>query len=273
MRYRRVTERPPNPRLKGGTWVSRGLVFANIGGGAKTPRYLDASGHGNHGALTGYTGAHNTPVDRWGRALGRACLGTNASSDYIAVASITQAAHPVPFSASCWFRFPVDPGAYYVSTIYSHVLADNPMPGWTFGAGNDNFLHWTIPVFNSGPTIAFSKGDRGWHHVAGTYDGSTARFYLDGIPGTPATVAFSPQNTTLKLMMGKYYASPSVADPCLWSRILSPAEIARLADPAWSVTMGGAIYTRPRRSFVGQVGGEPPAGNRRRRILLLAGAW
>jgi len=101
-----------------------------------------------------------------------------------------------------------------------------------------------------------------WHLVTGTYDGTTQRLYLDG-----RQVDSDPQNgnlfsPTTTVQLGTWAGSDlltdsDVADPRLWDRTLSPAEIWAMAhDAKWE------LYAPRVRWWPGYVAaGAPPAGN------------
>ena len=84
----------------------------------------------------------------------------------------------------------------------------------------------------------------GWHLVTGTYDGTTARLYVDStLVGSDTMVA--PGATDLPLYIGRYFGAAvygwngAIDEPRLYNRALSAAEITTLYNAA-SAT-GGAL--------------------------------
>jgi hypothetical protein len=77
--------------------------------------------------------------------------------------------------------------------------------------------------------------DNEWHHVAGTYDGSNATLYIDGIADTiveaTGKISTNPQNLFLgenSQARGRYFKG-LLDDVCIYDRALSDAEVAQLA--------------------------------------------
>ena len=74
-----------------------------------------------------------------------------------------------------------------------------------------------------------------WHHVVGTWDGSTARVYVDGVLVDSLTAGSGPGSSTADLHIGADPAFPGTRDfkglideVAIWSRTLSDSEIADL---------------------------------------------
>jgi Concanavalin A-like lectin/glucanases superfamily len=91
-----------------------------------------------------------------------------------------------------------------------------------------------------------------WHHVAGTYDGTNIRVYLNGIlRNTVASSAYTPSTRSAKIGARtaggtiQNYFSGNLDDIRLYSRSLSAPEIALLASkaPAGSLVMSGSQVT------------------------------
>ena len=80
----------------------------------------------------------------------------------------------------------------------------------------------------SGPMV-----DKRWHHIAGTYDGETAKIYLDGVIRSEVDTIFKFAGTNdLDLRIGCAEAHPhytfrngSIDEVGIWRRALSEAEI------------------------------------------------
>ena len=74
-----------------------------------------------------------------------------------------------------------------------------------------------------------------WHHIVGTWDGSTARVYVDGVLVDSLTAGSGPGSSTADLHIGADPAFPGTRDfkglldeVAIWSRTLSDSEIADL---------------------------------------------
>jgi hypothetical protein len=123
-----------------------------------------------------------------------------------------------------------------------------------------------------------------WHMLAGTYDGATVRLYLDGteVGSTPAmgNIAYNLASTndfvigTLKdpACVEQTNFSGSIDEPRVYSRALTPAEIALLADPS-AVTppelpASYALPLSPKSSCLRREISLVRADVRRRRVVL-----
>jgi hypothetical protein len=125
--------------------------------------------------------------------------------------------------------------------------------GWVFdtydisGAGR-TVLRFASTTVGVNSTTTFPSGR--WTNVAFTYQGGTVKFYIDGIAagtGTerlPATLAALPVQLggPRGSLAGKQYFVGSMDDVRIYSRALSSAEIALLAQGSEDTTgLGGAL--------------------------------
>jgi hypothetical protein len=110
------------------------------------------------------------------------------------------ALRPAIFSVSVWFRRAAVPGDY--RTLLFKTSGDSWGNGWGFfiSSGSDKMTFfvnsWTTPVVSA--TFSLDV----WHQAVGTFDGDTARLYVDGVEvGTPvAGITFVP--STAPLLIG-----------------------------------------------------------------------
>ncbi|MDD4136533.1 MAG: LamG domain-containing protein [Methanoregula sp.] len=137
----------------------------NEGGGNTA---LDASGHGNAGTIVGAT-----------RIESGGCGGAlrfNGEGEYVTI-PFTSLNHPTDeVTVSAWF---------YVDSFDPQTLVSSYEDGgYWLGFGDGNDLWWTVNTEGSGvvtvPVLHEGITPREWHHVTGTYDGQTAKIYLDG---------------------------------------------------------------------------------------------
>jgi hypothetical protein len=129
---------------------------------------LDASGHGNSGSIAGAT-----------RTQGGGCGGAllfNGTGEYVSI-PYSSLNHPEnEITVSTWF---------YVDSFDSQTLVSSyKNGGYRLGFGDGNDLWWTVYTDTSG-SVSVQVQHEGitpgqWHHVTGTYDGETAKIYLDG---------------------------------------------------------------------------------------------
>jgi hypothetical protein len=140
-----------------------------------------------------------------------------------------------PYSVAVWFRLDVAPlpgyGRSMVNKVYSdtlttdvfNLLVTDQLPSYetTAVAGSTSYVTATAPV---------NLGD--WHHIAGTWDGTTKRLYIDGtLVGSLATTLL---DSTEPLAIGADQDMGTTAYPWIgalddlqfYARALGDAEIA-----------------------------------------------
>lgn len=129
---------------------------------------LDASGHGNAGTIHGAT-----------RTMSGGCGGAllfNGSGDYVSIPYISLNHPSEEITASTWF---------YIENYGPQTLVSTFRDGgYQLGFGDGDDLWWTVTTENgvfSVPVQHEGITPREWHYVAGTYDGKTAKIYLDGV--------------------------------------------------------------------------------------------
>src|SRR5208283_325339 len=147
------------------------VVYLNFNEGSSNLA-LDASGHGNTGTIHG--SAYR--IDNGGCVK---ALVLDGNGSYVSVL-YTPANHPTDaITVSTWF---------YVNDTTPQALVSTYEDGGGYRLGFDegNDLWWTLGLDNLAggvsvviphETIALGQ----WHQVTGSYDGSVARIYLDGI--------------------------------------------------------------------------------------------
>ena len=181
----------------------------------------------------------NPTFSQDGASLGTAtsvCL--DGSGDFVEV-PYDAALNPATFTVSLWAR--VDGGSGYRSPLTSRDVG--PASGYILYADPSN--QWQLWLGNGGgwSTLTGTPVVNGeWVHLTGSYDGSIARFYIDGALVSSRSSALS-QNTArpLRIGAGRTDGSASfdfngcVDDVRIWKRALSGAEIAALSEYAqWS---------------------------------------
>ena len=213
------------PRTLGAYWH-----FDENGG----PTAADSSANANTATLGG--GASWT-AGRFGSAL--AFDGLNDEVRAAPSASL----RPSAVTVEGWIRASGSPGAYRhivaqgasACTNASYGLYSGANGGLAFyiASGNDRF--------SVSPDAGTGVWDGNWHHVAGTFDGTTVRLFVDGAEvgtGTPASVGIDYSSTSsLDLLLGQYGGPCSTThayagmldEPRIWDRALGADEIAASA--------------------------------------------
>ena len=206
--------------------------------GATGYTLLDRSGRNNHGTLTNMGGQ-----DNWSAIGNGLALNLDGTNDYIIGSS-----PPVTTQVTLafWSYFRTTPTNYPMLLQLRQSTAGNAANaaqilfrpnGDIYGGGSGNRLAFGVngsvgsSVF---PTIAFVSGELA--HYAGTYDGSTSRFYKNGTLVSSATVSVSMSGVN-EVNIGNNRASSTdgyfsgyLDDLRTFSRALTPSEILLLAS-------------------------------------------
>lgn len=153
-------------------------VYLNLNEGSGNIA-LDASGHGNTGAIVGSA----RRIDNNGCVK---ALVLEGNGSYVAI-PYTDSNHATgAVTVSLWF---------YVNDTYPQTLVSTYADGGGYRLGFDdgNDLWWTLGFGERGDVSVVVPHENivtgQWHHVTGTYDGNTSRIYLDGILRSQAKAA------------------------------------------------------------------------------------
>jgi Concanavalin A-like lectin/glucanases superfamily len=151
----------------------------------------DWSGQGNNGMLGSTPGVDaNDPSWIRGVFLGSAL--NFAGGDYVTIPSPT-ALQQQKLTVAAWVRGPASPGQYrYVVGMGGQGPCVTGSWGLYTGSGGGMafYIADTNSHFFVSPAASQAIWDGKWHHVAGTFDGSTLRLFVDGVEvgtGTPAS--------------------------------------------------------------------------------------
>jgi hypothetical protein len=143
-------------------------VFLNFNEGSGS-NVLDSSGSGATGVIVGASRADNSGCGR--------SLVFDGSRSYVKIPFTTRNHPNEEISVSLWFFS----DTYSPQTLVS-TYQDG---GYRLGFDDGKDLWWTLNIENLGdisvPVQHESISLNQWHYVAGTYDGKTAKIYLDGV--------------------------------------------------------------------------------------------
>jgi len=181
-------------------------VYLNFNEGSGNA-VLDASGHGNTGAIVGSV----RRVDNGGCVK---ALVLDGNANYVVI-PYTSANHPADgVTVSLWF---------YVNDTFPQTLVSTRVNGnggyrLAFDDGND--LYWTVGLDTSGDVSVIVPHEniapRQWHHVTGTYDGKNVKVYLDGVlrnqQNASGTIRYPATNS---VMVGAEAGTAGTPDPDL----------------------------------------------------------
>jgi hypothetical protein len=200
---------------------------------------VDSSGGGNPGTYTGVTiGVADIPPGMTGT-----CVQFTANSQVI-----TTTLNPAwtGLTAEAWVCYNSVAPINWPFVIDTNI--DGVANGWVLmsdPAGNNGVWFNAAPGNVSASAISNTQvSSTGWHHLAGTYDGSYLRVYLDGsqiaISGAVSgTIAASNAGGTQAVVMGNAQTSPYTAGRQFLGRMCQVA----VYPVALSATRIGVHYT------------------------------
>jgi len=141
----------------------------------------DWSGRGNNGYLGSTTSADaNDPSWIPGVFAGSA-LRFDGVDDWVTIPS-SSSLEPQNLTVAAWFRSSSPPGSYRYIVGKGSQQCDTGTFGLYTGAGGglafyiaDTTSHYFVT-----PEAPYSYYDGNWHHLAGTFDGSKVKLFIDG---------------------------------------------------------------------------------------------
>ena len=182
---------------------------------------LDSSDNGNSGVEV--NGANTTVNGKFGRAGSF----DDASNSYVSVPDKSSLDVTENFTLEAWI-YPTSSG---------HIISkeEEAVGGYYM------YVHWTtgkvVFGFNEGETEVVSTDQvpfNTWTHVAGVWDGSNLKIYINGVLDNSVSGAGNPVATSQPLYLGGYWDdlgnySGLIDDAAVWSRALTAGEIAARA--------------------------------------------
>jgi PKD repeat protein/glucose/arabinose dehydrogenase len=163
-----------------------GTSAADSSGGNRPGSYVDTPSFGQPGALAG---SANTSV------------GFDGVSEHVQV-PYAAGLNPATFTVEAWayvtggqgrFRAVVSNRDYATGNARGFILYAAPDNTWQFWIGNGG-ADWARAY---GPAVALNT----WTHLVGTYDGTTMRFYVNGVLAATTTSTYGV-NTARPLRIG-----------------------------------------------------------------------
>lgn len=257
---RPYARRPNQFTLNTGHPLANGLVFAGLGGpsGVGSSTFYDLSTQRNHGTLTNMDSATDWV---WVKQLGRWALDFDGSNDEVTRAAVIPT--NMNFTVAFWVK---NLGANTVKGCFMMSIAGSVRQLAVYFDANGNNLRADGFTSAKSQKAAASLTTTVWNHICVTWESATTTevLYINGVAaGTTMNGGTMPPWAASNLSFGRGYNSSSsancqMADVLISKRILSPGEIARLADPS-NVMYDGLLVGPRRRAFKAAV--APPAGH------------
>jgi hypothetical protein len=168
---------------------------------------FDQSNNSNNGTINGASWTADGRIDN--------ALNLNGNGNYVNVGNDSSLRITGQITVGAWFRM-------NASGRYQMIVSKTDSGGYQLGYDNDGLYNGKIAFMvhtngsykHAGVSIAEIAVDT-WYHVAGTYDGSKIRFYLNGVEraSTDATGPITDTPDTC-VLIGE---EPSLCSPSGWS--------------------------------------------------------
>lgn len=132
---------------------------------------LDSSGNNKHGSIVG------SPTVTNEGPLGICYTFNPATGDYITIPNLSEFIYNSPFTFSAWIKTSGLSGGQTLNGVVSLTYGI----GMYLNAGGYLCLRVRFNGSVTGLTSIKTVSDNKWHHICGTYDGTTLKLYIDGL--------------------------------------------------------------------------------------------
>jgi hypothetical protein len=165
----------------------------------------------------------------------------DGSGDYVEVPDSTFL-RPSNVTVECWVKSSTIKSYQYI--VAKYYAGGNASYGLYTGSSTGLFFY----VSDGGYALSNDAGTRvwdgNWHHIAGTYDGSTLRLYVDGSEvGTEKSVTKTIGYNTGNLYVGSYgagyYFTGLIDEVRIWSSALTAGQLNDMTPPTLSKALSG----------------------------------
>jgi hypothetical protein len=204
---------------------------------------LDSSVNANHGTVYGASYV----TSQMGKAL------SFDGSDYVIVPD-SSSLEPNRITVEAWVKSTGTPGTYRY--IVSKYLPNKPGSYSSYGlyTGSSGGLRFYVGLSSgwvASPDAGTGVWNGNWRHVAGTYDGSAVKLYVDGVQvmGAGSTTQDIYYHATGDLFIGgytstSYFFSGEIDEVRIWSSALSASQLGDITPPTITITTpaNGAAY-------------------------------
>ncbi len=189
----------------------------------------DTSGNDNNGTLGADAGSAGDDPS-WTTGISGTALNFDGIDDFVSVDHDPTLDLTTSMTISAWI-YADDYGQGHARIVEKSGTTDSI---WVFGI-NSNCVYYGI--FKGGGQTYFNNAgtltNGNWHHLVGTWDGSTMRAYVDGIDtGVTASLTSPCDSSVQPITFGKRVAPTNLAyfngiidEAKIWDRALDPTEV------------------------------------------------
>jgi len=169
----------------------------------------------------------STPYENQGTKYGSVLKFLGTDSNYVDCGSDSSHDITTAITVSMWVKTSSEASQYFLAK--DDGVNRNYILQYSSSSKTARFVFWrntNIKIADSNINIADGK----WHHIVGTFDGTTSKAYVDGISGTdlvtPGEIISNDINLYIGSMVGGgNYSNGSIGETRIYSRALSAAEV------------------------------------------------
>jgi hypothetical protein len=170
------------------------------------------------------------------------CLDFDGSSDYVQVPD-DKSLEPQELTVDCWVKGATQGSYRYIIAKGANACSSASYAFYTGSSGGLYFYVTTAGGWTLSPDGGSSLWDDCWHHIAGTYDGSYIRLYVDGSEVGSGTVKTGNirynMPTNDELFIGAYrgtcnfYFNGLIDEVNIWPCAMSASQIQTIYGETW----------------------------------------
>lgn len=207
--------------------LSDGLIaWWNFDNGAGTTA-ADLSGNSNTANIGSGTTAAGWTTGKYGIGLS-----FDGSDDYTQVSYSTSLNPTSAISISAWVKTS-STDAY--DALVFRLDSNSPYSGYVLGLKGGSPLFHVGGLYASNELVGTtSVSNNNWRHLVGTFDGATAKIYVDGTLNTSGARTNNLNNTSTTLWIGREfwngYFTTLTDDVRIYNRALTPNEVKQLYE-------------------------------------------
>lgn len=173
-------------------WAPSPVAYWDLNEGSGTTAN-DKSGNAKTGTLT------NGPL--WSQGKFGQSLKFDGSNDHVTVGDQLDFNGNTPFALSSWVNLTAAPAASQFGQILSKYDAGSAGEWW-FAIDENRNVSFLRECGSFGTVSTSTINLNTWYHVAGTYDGTNLRIYINGVLDKTTADSCSITNQTVDMMIG-----------------------------------------------------------------------